>query len=227
MSHTQTRSTCLIYIQIMQTAYAHTRLYFLKPIHELWRLCEAIALVLLYMISISWGDFGTTRPMIQDTMMFGSHLFAAIEDITLSCQPRRSQHDSTRTSECAQLYRSLTLACVCSIADCAALVTESKHVADDTSDSMHAAFALLSGLIFASAVGRVIWFFGEYRAGPSGRHQHQYEVLTPSTPTGSTVSDSMLNTSRLNKPPGSGRSSRIGTSYDDSLDMRMPTTSRA
>lgn len=207
----------------MHTASAHTRLYFLKPIHAAWRLCEAVALVILYIISISWGDFGTTRPMISDTMMFGSHLFAAIEDITLNCQPRRSHHDSTRTSECAQLYRSLTLACVCAVADCAALVTESKHVADDTSDSMHAAFALLCGFIFVSAVGRVIWFFGEYRAGPNG---HAYELLPHSTTRTPSSNDSVMNTSRLTMPPGSGRTSRIGTSYDDSLDMRVPTTSR-
>lgn len=182
---------------------------YLSPIPKIWRIAEGLALVVLYIISVGWGDFGTTRPMISDTMLFGSHLFAAVEDITLNCRPIAIVHGEVRRlSECAQVYRSLLLAFVCVAADMAATVTQSKHVADDDDDSLYASLAFFSALILLSAIGRVVWFTMQWSRLPSTSAPSYDPVAS---------SDSLV--------PLSTRRSRPTLSYDDMAGVNV--TSRA
>lgn len=194
---------------------------YLSPVPKVWRICEGVALVVLYIVSIGWGDFGTTRPMIQDTMMFGTHLFAAIEDITLNCKPLAIvAGEARRASECAQVYRSLLLALVCMSADTAAVVTQSKHVADDDDDALYATLAFFSALVLVSAIARVFWFGLQWLHLPSfSSLASGSQAYAPVPLTSTTVS------AAGDMAPLSTRRPRPSIAYDDMAGARV--TARA
>jgi len=134
---------------------------YLSPIPYAWRVVEAAILVFLYLFSLGWGDFGSSRPMIQDTMMFGAHLFASVEDSNLCCQRKLGTNTETRLADNAQLRRSRLLAAVAMATDIAATVTQIQHVVDDNDETLYATLTTFLVLMVGLSTGRVYWFFSQ------------------------------------------------------------------
>lgn len=145
-------------------------------------------------------------------MLFGAHLFAAVEDITLSCEPKVIENGSEkRDVGCAQLFRSLLLATVCVMCDCAAFVTQAKHVSDDDDDTLYAVLAFLCALVLTSALARFILFVSQWLIEARYIHSDadRHGAYTFPTSTGTARAPP----SARRAVPGAGRTSTIG--YDE------------